>query len=82
MSRGPIIAFSKEDRALLSAKLQAYVSEELDHEIGGLEAGFLLDWIARELGPAFYDQGVADAKTLMDKRLEEMTEALHALMKG
>ena len=56
------IVFSAEDRAVLVDKIKAYCAEELDVELGGFDAGFLLDWIAREMGPAFYNQGVLDAK--------------------
>ncbi|MEM7566842.1 MAG: DUF2164 domain-containing protein [Pseudomonadota bacterium] len=76
------IAFAPEDRDLLSEQLRAYVADELDHEISGFEAGFLLDWIASEMGPAFYNQGVLDARAVMDERLGEATEALEGLIKG
>ncbi len=76
------IAFSDEDRVLLTERLRAHVETELDHEISAFEAGFLLDWIAAEMGPAFYNQGVLDARALMDERLEVATEALEGLIKG
>ncbi len=76
------IAFSPEDRALLVERLRAYVETELDHEISAFEAGFLLDWIGSELGAVFYNQGVLDARALMDERLGEATEALEGLIKG
>ena len=82
MSREPIITFSTQDRALLVERLTTYVADELDHEISGFEAGFLLDWIAAEMGPAFYNQGVLDARAVMDDRLGQATEALEGLMKG
>lgn len=73
------ITFSDEDRAALTHKIRAYCAEELDVELGAFDAGFLLDWIAREIGPAFYNQGVLDAKALLHRRIDTITEALDAL---
>lgn len=70
------IAFAPEDKAGLVEALRAYCNDELEAEVSGLQAGFFLDWIAREMGPAFYNQGVLDAKAVLDDRLEEALDGL------
>lgn len=72
-------ALEKDDRLALARALKAYLATELDVEIGGLEAEFLLDFIAERLGPRFYNQGLRDAATALAKRMDMFTEALEEL---
>jgi uncharacterized protein (DUF2164 family) len=72
-------ALEKDDRTALARTLRAYLKDELDVEIGGLEAEFLLDFMADRLGPRFYNQGLRDAATALAKRMDVLTEALEEL---
>ena len=45
----------------LHASLQRYCSQELDTDIGELQASFLLDFILQEIGPHIYNQAIRDA---------------------
>jgi len=76
-----MIKLSAEDQALLVQKLQRYFSEELDQELGRFEAEFLLDFIAKEIGTSFYNQGLYDARAVLEKRIEELGEAIYQLEK-
>ncbi len=76
-----IVVFSAEDQALLIRKLQRYCADELDRELGRFEAEFLLDFIAKEIGGAFYNQGLCDARALLEQRVEELGEAIYQLEK-
>ena len=69
----------KDDRTALARTLRAYLKDELDVEIGGLDAEFLLDVMAERLGPRFYNQGLRDAATARAKRMDVLTEALEEL---
>lgn len=69
----------KDDRTALARTLRAYLKDELDVEIGGLDAEFLLDVMAERLGPRFYNQGLRDAATALAKRMDVLTEALEEL---
>ncbi|MEJ2200879.1 MAG: DUF2164 domain-containing protein [Desulfuromonadaceae bacterium] len=75
------IRFSAEETALLVAKLQKYFAEELDRELGRFEAEFLLDFLTREMGACFYNRGLQDARAVLEKRLEELGEAIDLLEK-
>lgn len=72
-------AIDKPDRELLARALRAHLKDELDVEIGGLEAEFLLDFMAERIGPRFYNQGLRDAATALAKRMDVLTEALEEL---
>lgn len=69
----------KDDRTALARTLRAYLKDELDVEIGGLDAELLLDVMAERLGPRFYNQGLRDAATALAKRMDVLTEALEEL---
>ena len=72
----PNIEFTKEEKALLVSKIQRYLSEELDQNIGQFDAEFLLDFISRELGAYYYNRGLYDAQAILEKRLDTITEAI------
>lgn len=73
------IEFSKEEKAELIVKLQRYFNDELDFEMGQFEADFLLDFITRELGANFYNQGLADAQAVLEKRMETVLDGIYEL---
>lgn len=75
------IEFTRQEKQLIVPKIQAYVEEELDLEIGGFDAEFLLDFIAKEVGPYFYNRGVYDARAMLDKKMEAVGDALLLLEK-
>lgn len=78
MSRSP---FSSEEKTELVRRLRAHLRDELDMEIGTLEAEGFLDFIAGEIGNAFYNRGLFDAQAAIATRLEEATDAVYQLEK-
>lgn len=73
------IDLTREARAAAATRLQAWLKDELDQEVGGLQAEMLLDELAAELGPLFYNRGVADARAVVAARAEDLDEALYGL---
>ena len=65
------IELSAERRDLVLRKLSRYLRDELDREASNLELGFLLDFLSDALGPVYYNQGVHDAQTLFQSKLED-----------
>ena len=51
------ITFSPDQKARMVSKIKAYFDEELQQDIGGFEAEFLIDFFAKELGPHLYNLG-------------------------
>ena len=74
-----VVEFSKEEKALITQKLQHYVATELGFEMGSFDAEFLLDFVSKELGCYFYNRGLYDAQTVVNPRFEEMAEAIVVL---
>lgn len=66
------IRLSKERKAEMIAALKGYFLSEREEEMGDLAAMLLLDFIVKELAPAFYNQGVADANRYMQERVEDI----------
>jgi uncharacterized protein (DUF2164 family) len=75
----PKIELAKDDRDAMARALSRYLKDELDLEVTGFDAQFLLDFIAETLGPQFYNQGLADAQALVSKKLDDIGEAILAL---
>jgi len=55
------IKFEKDERAAIASKIQRYFVDELDCEIGAIPAELLLNFFTEEIGPFYYNQGLADA---------------------
>ena len=75
------ITFEAQKRAEIIAKLQRYCDRELEFELGQFDGDFLLDFITKELGPYFYNQGIQDAQVVVNERLESIQDALYEIEK-
>ena len=75
------IEFSKEERDILVAEVKDYLRDELDIDIGGVDAGFLLQFFSEKLGCYFYNRGLYDAQALLSKRMDAIGEAIADLEK-
>ena len=73
------IAFSKEEQRDFIPRIKAFMRDELDTEIGDLQASMLMDFFAEKLGHAVYNRAVYDAQALIAAKADEMAEALYAL---
>jgi uncharacterized protein (DUF2164 family) len=73
------IEFSSLQKQSLVQKLQDYLQNELDLEIGQFDAEFLLDFIGKEFASHFYNQGLYDAQALLQSRFDTLTDAIYEL---
>lgn len=73
------IVFSKEEQRDLVPRIKTFVRDELDTDIGDLQASMLMDFFAETLGHAVYNRAIYDAQALIAAKAEEMAEALYAL---
>tara|TARA_R110001592_G_scaffold191253_1_gene437395 strand:- start:1262 stop:1516 length:255 start_codon:yes stop_codon:yes gene_type:complete len=76
------IKFSDEEKQAIGQKVQRYVAEELDLEIGQFDAEFLLDFFTQEIGEYFYNRGLYDAQAVLETKIEEVGEAIMQLEKA
>jgi uncharacterized protein (DUF2164 family) len=70
------VELSKQARASAIASLQRYFEENLPEPIGNLPAGLLLDFFIEEVGPAIYNQAIADAQMRMQQRVADLSGEL------
>ena len=73
------VELSPEGRQAAGAKLRTLLADELEVEVGALQAELILDQIARDIGPLFYNRAVADARAVIASKAEDMDEALYGL---
>lgn len=75
------ITFSRQERDVLIPTVQAWFRDELDHDLSGLQADMLIDFIGREMGPAFYNRALYDAQALIAAQAETLADAVLGLEK-
>lgn len=73
------LKFTNEEKAQIVQKVKLYFSEELDQEIGGFDAEFLIDFFAEEIGSYFYNRGLYDAQALFTSKVEELADSIYEL---
>ncbi len=73
------ITFTADQKARMVSKIKSYFEDELQQEIGGFEAEFLIDFFAREIGPYFYNRGLFDAQQVLTEKMEEVGYVLQEL---
>ena len=75
------IEFSRDQKSTLVNEIQKYFDKELDQEIGDFDAEFLLDFFSEKVGGYYYNQGLNDARAILDDKLETITESFYELEK-
>jgi len=73
------IRFSREEVAAITAKLRPYFRDELEIELRDLPAEMLIEFLAREIGPFFYNRALYDAQAVVAKKAEDIAEAIAGL---
>ncbi len=63
------------------SKIQQYFIDELQQEIGGFDAQFLLDFFSKHVGGYYYNQGLADALKTFEGKVEEISDSIYQLEK-
>jgi uncharacterized protein (DUF2164 family) len=76
-----MIEFSAEEKAALVDKIQRYFQAELDQEIGQFDSEFLLDFFSEHLGAYYYNRGLYDARSILEGRVQDITEAIYEIEK-
>lgn len=66
------LTFSAKTRKRLYAKLQSYVKDEFDEEIGDLRADRMFEFMVGLIGAAAYNQAISDAQAYIQGRLIDM----------
>tara|TARA_A200000113_G_scaffold223116_1_gene238035 strand:+ start:129 stop:365 length:237 start_codon:yes stop_codon:yes gene_type:complete len=75
------ITLEKTIKETVVRELQNYFDSELNVELGQFDGEFLLDFIIEKVGPAVYNQGIADARAVLERRIQSIDEDLYAIEK-
>lgn len=75
------IKLSADNKNELINKLQSYFEQELDYDLGQFDADFLLDFLSKEFGKIYYNQGLFDAQAILESRIESVVEAIAEIEK-
>lgn len=68
-------------RDALARALARYLKDELDVEIGGMDAQLLLDFVSEKLGPHIYNLALRDAHAHLANKIEALGDAFYELEK-
>jgi|TARA_B100001971_G_scaffold124740_1_gene114847 uncharacterized protein (DUF2164 family) len=72
-----MIKLSKENKEKITQEIQEWFSENLDQEIGNLDAEFLLDFFAEKIVGFFYNHALSDVHGLINERTETLTDEIY-----
>jgi uncharacterized protein (DUF2164 family) len=71
------IELSKEVRSEAIKSIERYFQENMDEPIGNVAAGALLSFFVEEIGPAIYNQAVAEVQERLQARISELDIEVH-----
>ncbi len=71
------IELDKAQREEAIASLQRYFRENMEEPLGNIGAGALLGFFIEEIGPAIYNQGVADAQARLRAQVDDLDIDVH-----
>jgi len=71
------IEFTREEKDAIVRQVQGYFDQELGQEIGQFDAEFLLDFFSEKIAPRYYNKGLSDARSVLEKKLEDIDEAIY-----
>jgi uncharacterized protein (DUF2164 family) len=73
------IKFEKDERAAIVSRIQRYFVDELDSEIGTIPAELLLNFFTEQIGPFYYNQGLADAQGVLARMVDNINDEIYGL---
>lgn len=76
-----ITTFDRSLKQELIQKIQSYFRDELEQDLGGFEAEFLLDYLSEHLGPHYYNQAIRDVQAHLSNHLDTLNERIDELEK-
>ena len=73
------IELDPDTKQEIVGRIQQYMLDELQFEIGAFDAQFLLDYFAEQMGCYYYNQGLADALKAFENKVEEFSDVIFQL---
>ncbi len=79
MAKAPPPLLTKDEMQEAAARLQVYLRDEMEVEVGRLPAEMLVEFIGQNIGRLFYNRGLRDAETVVRQKVEDVADALYGL---
>ena len=76
-----MINISRKNKDKITQDLQEWLRENLEQEIGNLDAEFLLDYFTENFGGFYYNQALSDVHSLIAEKTESLADRIYDLMK-
>ena len=73
------LQFTREQKESLAEQIRIYFRDELDKEIGNMEAEFFLDFLTEQLGPTFYNKALKDVQSHLHGFTDELLDRIDEL---
>lgn len=74
-----LIRMRKEDKETIIHSIQDYFYQERSVEIGQLAAENFFEFVMKEIGPHFYNQGVKDTRAMVEQKIFSLDEDIRSL---
>jgi uncharacterized protein (DUF2164 family) len=76
-----MINISRKNKDKIIQDLQEWFQENLEQEIGNLDAEFLTDFFTENVGGLYYNQALKDVHTLIYEKTESLADSIYDLTK-
>ncbi|MEO9526334.1 DUF2164 domain-containing protein [Roseibium sp.] len=73
------LKLDKDSRTRLAGRIKRFLGDELDVEIGNMDAEQLIDFLIPSLGARFYNLGLTDARTLLARKVDDINDEFYGL---
>jgi uncharacterized protein (DUF2164 family) len=77
-----MINISRRNKDKIIQDLQEWFQENLDQEIGSLDAEFLTEFFTENVGGLYYNQALKDVHSLIYEKTESLADSIYDLSKG
>lgn len=71
------LTLSDDSRKRALASTKRYCSEHIERDLSDIEAGLLLDFFLKEVGPSVYNAAVLDAQVYLRDRVVDLEGACY-----
>ena len=76
-----MISISRKNKDKIVQILQEWFKDNLDQDIGTLDAEFLTDFFTENIGALYYNQALKDVHTLIYEKTESLADNIYELSK-
>ena len=78
-SKPPILTLAPEQEAEATHRIQRFMQERFELDLGSFEAAEILELFTREIAPHYYNRAIFDVQTHLRERFESIESDLWAL---